>query len=65
LRLPAAAEQCAPLADVAAKQRQTDLRYREALLTAELEERERNTIARCIKDARRPRRKTLEEFRLQ
>ena len=62
LRLPAVADQCAPLADVATKQRQTYLRYLEALLAAELEERERNTIARRIKDARMPRMKTLEEF---
>src|SRR5271168_2069314 len=62
LRLPAVAEQCAPMADVAVKQRQTYLRYLEALLAAELEERERNTIARRIKDARLPRMKTLEEF---
>lgn len=62
LRLPAVADQCAPLADVAAKQRQTYLRYLEALLTAELEERERNTIARRIKDARLPRMKTLDDF---
>lgn len=52
LRLPAVAEQCASLADVAAKQRQTYLRRLEALLAAELEERERNTIVRRIKDAR-------------
>jgi DNA replication protein DnaC len=62
LRLPAVAEQCAPLADVATKQRQTYLRYLEALLAAELEERERNTIARRIKDARLPRLKTLDDF---
>jgi DNA replication protein DnaC len=62
LRLPAVAEQCAPMADVAVKQRQTYLRYLEALLAAELEERERNTIVRRIKDARLPRIKTLEEF---
>src|SRR5664280_1348766 len=62
LRLPAVAEQCAPLAEVAVKQRQTFLRYLEALLAAELEERERNTIARRIKDAHLPRIKTLEEF---
>ena len=62
LRLPAVAEQCAPMADVAVKQRQTYLRYLEALLSAELEERERNTIARRIKEARLPRVKTLEEF---
>jgi DNA replication protein DnaC len=62
LRLPAVAQQCGPLAEEAAKQRQTYLRYLEALLTAELEERERHTIARRIKDARLPRIKTLEEF---
>jgi DNA replication protein DnaC len=62
LRLPAVGEQCASLAEVAVKQRQTYLRYLEALLAAELEERERNTIARRIKDARLPRVKTLEEF---
>jgi DNA replication protein DnaC len=50
------------MADVAVKQRQTYLRYLEALLAAELEERERNTIVRRIKDARLPRIKTLEEF---
>jgi DNA replication protein DnaC len=62
LRLPAVAEQCAPLAEEAVKQRQTYLRYLEALLAAELEERERNTIARRIKDAHLPRTKTLDEF---
>jgi uncharacterized Zn finger protein len=51
-----------PTAEVAVKQRQTYLRYLEALLAAELEERERNTIARRIKDAHLPRLKTLEEF---
>ncbi len=44
------------------KQRQTYLGYLEALLAAELEERERNTIARRLKEARLPRMKTLEEF---
>jgi DNA replication protein DnaC len=62
LRLPAIAEQCGSLADVAVKQQQTYLRYLEALLATELEERERNTIARRIKEARLPRMKTLEEF---
>jgi DNA replication protein DnaC len=65
LRLPAIAEQCATMADTATKQRQTYLRYLEALLSVELEERERNTIARRIKEARLPRIKTLEEFRFQ
>jgi DNA replication protein DnaC len=38
------------------------LRYLEALLAVELEERERNTIARRIKEAHLPRTKTLDEF---
>ena len=62
LRLPAVAEQCASLAEVAVKQRQTYLSYLEALLAVELEERERNTIVRRIKEAHLPRMKTLEEF---
>jgi DNA replication protein DnaC len=62
LRLPAVADQCASLAEEAIKQRLTYLRYLEALLATELEERERNTIARRIKDAHLPRMKTLEEF---
>jgi len=51
LHLPAVADQCAVLAEAAIKQRQTYLRYLEALLAAELEERERNTITRRIKEA--------------
>src|SRR5579863_5902986 len=62
LRLPAVAEQCASLAKVASKQRQTAVGYLEALSAAELEERERNTITRRLKEARLPRLKTLEEF---
>lgn len=62
LHLPTVADQCATLAEMAIKQRQTYLCYLEALLAAELEEREHNTIARRIKEARLPRIKTLEEF---
>lgn len=62
LHLPTVADQCAVLAEAAIKQRQTYLRYLEALLAAELEERERNTITRRIKEAHLPRIKTLEEF---
>lgn len=65
LRLPAVAEQCASLAEMAVKQRQTYLGYLEALLTAELEERERNTIIRRIRDARLPRMKNAGGVRLQ
>jgi DNA replication protein DnaC len=62
LRLPAVADQCASLAEEAIKQRLTYLRFLEALLATELEERERNIIARRIKDAHLPRMKTLDEF---
>ena len=65
LRLPTVAEQCAPLAEEAVKQRQTYLRYLEALLAVELEERERNTIARRIKDAHLPRMNSTSPRRLR
>jgi len=59
LRLPAVAAQCGRLAEQAV---QTHLDYLEALLATELEEREKHTIERRIRDARLPRVKTLEEF---
>ena len=62
LRMPAVAAQCARLAEQAVKERRTHLGYPEALLAAELEERERNVVERRIKDAHLPRLKTLEEF---
>jgi DNA replication protein DnaC len=62
LRLPAVAAQCGRLAEQAVRERQTHLGYLEALLATELEEREKNTIDRRIRDARLPRIKTLEEF---
>jgi DNA replication protein DnaC len=62
LRLPTIAGQCARLAEEAVRERQTYLGYLDALLAAELEERERNTIERRIKEAHLPRVKTLEEF---
>jgi DNA replication protein DnaC len=62
LRLPAVSQYCAPLAEQAIRERQTHLGYLEALLQAELEERERKAIERRIKDAHLPRLKTLEEF---
>jgi len=46
LRLPAVGSQCAGLAELAVKEKQSHLDYLEALLAAELEERERNTVAR-------------------
>jgi DNA replication protein DnaC len=62
LRLPAVGSQCAGLAELAVKEKQSHLDYLEALLAAELEERERNTVARRLRDAHLPRLKTLEEF---
>src|SRR5512133_2393824 len=62
LRMPAVAAQYASLAEQAVRERQTHAGYLEVLLTAEIEERERNTIERRIKEAHLPRVKTLEEF---
>lgn len=62
LRMPAVAAQCARLAEQAVRERRTHLGYLEALLAAELEERERNVVERRLKDARLPRLKTLDEF---
>jgi DNA replication protein DnaC len=50
------------MAEQAVKERQSHMSYLEALLGAEVEERERNTVARRIKDAHFPKVKTLEEF---
>ena len=62
LRLPAIAGQCGGLAEQAQRARQTYLGYLEALLAAEVEERERHTIERRLHEARLPRLKTLDEF---
>jgi DNA replication protein DnaC len=50
------------LAETAASQQQTHLDYLEALLGAEMEEREQNTIKRRLKEAHLPNVKTLDEF---
>jgi DNA replication protein DnaC len=62
LRLPALAGQCAALAEAAERERQPYLGYLEALLAAELEEREQHTVAHRIREAHFPRVKTLEAF---
>src|SRR5438477_11264059 len=62
LHLPAVAGQCARLAEQAEREHRSYLGYLDALLQAELEERERNTIARRLKEAHLPRLKTLAEF---
>src|SRR5205814_10567028 len=62
LHLPTVANQCTPLAEQAERERQPYLGYLEALLEAELEDRERRAIERRIKEAHLPRVKTLDEF---
>jgi DNA replication protein DnaC len=62
LHLPAIAGQCARLAEEAEREHHSYLGYLDVLLQAELEERERNTIARRLKDAPLPRVRTLEEL---
>ena len=62
LHMPTIAAQCSRLAEQAVKERQPYLRYLEALLSAELDERERNVVQRRIREAHLPRLKTLEDF---
>src|SRR5712691_3521700 len=62
LRMPTIAAQCTQLAEQAVRERRTHLGYLEALLQAELEEREQRLIERRIREARLLRMKTLEEF---
>jgi DNA replication protein DnaC len=62
LRLPTLGDQFAGLAEEAVKERQSHLSYLEALLEAEVEERDRKAMARRIQEARFPAVKTLEEF---
>jgi DNA replication protein DnaC len=62
LRVPAIGSQFARMAEQAVREKQSHLDYLEALLSAELEERERNTVERRLRDAHLPRMKTLEEF---
>jgi DNA replication protein DnaC len=62
LRMPTIASQFSSVAEQAVREKKSHIGYLEALLTAEIEERERNTIDRRIKEAHLPRVKTLEEF---
>jgi DNA replication protein DnaC len=62
LRMPMIASQFSSMAEQAIREKKSHIGYLEALLLAEMEERERNTIERRIKDAHLPRVKTLEEF---
>jgi len=62
LRMPMIASQFGTLAEQAIREKKSHVGYLEALLLAEIEERERNTIERRIREAHLPRVKTLEEF---
>jgi len=62
LHLPTVAAQCAQLAEQAVRERRTHLGFLEALLQAELEEREHRLVERRLRDAHLPRMKTLGEF---
>jgi DNA replication protein DnaC len=62
LHLPAVGSQCAGLGELAVKGKQSHLDYLEALLAAELEEREHRMVGRRLREARLPRMKTLDEF---
>jgi DNA replication protein DnaC len=64
LRMPTIGSQFSTLAEQAVREKTTHLAYLEALLTVEMEEREKNTIDRRIKEARLPRVKTIEEFEI-
>jgi len=55
LRLPAIGAQFVTLADEAVRDKHGPVRYLEALLAAEVEERERHTVARRLQEARLPR----------
>ena len=65
LRLPVLGGQFARLAEQAIKEKQSHVSYLEALLAAELEEREHNTVTRRIQEAHLPKVKTLEEFEFE
>src|SRR5574340_82157 len=62
LRLPTVAGQAVRLAEQAEREHQTYLGYLDGLLSAEVEERERNAVLRRLAEAHLPRVKTLEEF---
>lgn len=62
LQLRTIGGQFTEVAEQAIRQKQSHLSYLEALLGAEVEERDRNAVARRIKEAHFPKMKTLEDF---
>src|SRR5450631_1724844 len=65
LHLPTLGDQFVDLAEEAVKEKQSHLSYLEALLEAEVEERDRKAVGRRIQEAHFPAVKTLEEFDFQ
>ena len=65
LRLPTLGGQFLKMAEEAVKQKRDHVAYLEALLAAEVEERERNAIARRMQESKFPKVKTLEDFNYQ
>src|ERR1700757_108167 len=62
VRVPVIASNFVTLAEQAVKENHSHVRYLEALLAMECEERDRHAIENRIRDAQLPRMKTLEEF---
>jgi hypothetical protein len=62
VRVPTVAANFVSLAEQAVKENHSHIRYLEALLAIECEERDRHAIANRIRDTQLPRMKTLEEF---
>jgi DNA replication protein DnaC len=65
LRMPTIGNQFARLAEAAVREGQSHIGYLEALLNAEMEERESRAIARLLHEARLPRMKTLDAFEFE
>ena len=62
LRMPTIGGQFACLAEAATREGQSHVGYLEALLAAEMEERESRAITRLLQEAKLPRMKTLDAF---
>src|SRR6201984_51594 len=62
VRVPTIGANFVSLAEQAVKENQSHIRYLEALLAMECEERDRHAIQNRTRDAQLPRMKTLEEF---
>ena len=62
LRMPVIGANFVRLAEQAIKEQRSHIRYLEALLVMESEERDRHAVQKRIHDSKFPRLKTLEEF---